>query len=133
MASSALTYICHITTCDWLRQIAKQFCIIIPYHYEICLLPTKVQKCYGCGSDFVDKYRKPPFNLVVKHVDRRVIRRNEVTGQLVFSHDYSNTYYHPSCAHIRRKNRYLPALSSSPKRFLLHWNLASVLSMKHVI
>jgi len=43
-------------------------------------------------------------NLVVKHVDRRVIRRNEVTGQLVFSHDYSNTYYHPSCAHLRRKN-----------------------------
>ena len=63
-----------------------------------------MQKCYGCGSDFVDKYRKPPFNLVLKHVDRRVIRRNEVTGQLVFSHDYSNTYYHPSCAHIRRKN-----------------------------
>ena len=71
-----------------------------PYHYEICLLPTKVQKCYGCGSDFVDKYRKPPFNLVVQHVDRRVIRRNEVTGQLVFSH----TYYHPSCAHLRHKN-----------------------------
>lgn len=27
-----------------------------PYSYEIVLLPTKVKKCYGCGSDFVEKY-----------------------------------------------------------------------------
>ena len=56
------------------------------------------------------KCRKPPFHLVVKHVDRRVIRRNEVAGELVFSHDYSNTYYHPSCAHLRRKNQVFTGL-----------------------
>ena len=54
-----------------------------PHHYEICLLPSKVKKCYGCGNEFVEKYRKPPFNIIVKHMDRRVVRRNEVSGHFV--------------------------------------------------
>ena len=75
-----------------------------PHKYEIVLLPSKVKKCYGCGNDFIEKYRNPPFNLIVKHMDRRVMRRKEQTGQLIFNQDYSNTYYHPVAAHIQRKN-----------------------------
>ena len=37
-----------------------------PFPYEIVLLPNNVRKCYGCGNDFAKKYRKPPFNLIVK-------------------------------------------------------------------
>ena len=33
-----------------------------------------------------------------------MIRRNEHTGQLVYSSDYGNTYYRPHPAHIKRKN-----------------------------
>ena len=28
----------------------------------------------------------------------------EITGALVYSTDFTNTYYHPNPAHIRRKN-----------------------------
>ena len=61
----------------------------------------------------MNKYHSPPFNIVVRHMDRRVIRKNEQTGQLVHSSEYANTYYHPHpthCTHIRRKNPVLTGL-----------------------
>ena len=61
-------------------------------------------ECYGCGENFSEKFRQPPHNIVVKHFDRRVVRRDEITGILVHSTDFANTYYHPSAAHIKRKN-----------------------------
>ena len=53
---------------------------------------------------FAEKFRQRPHNIVVKHVDRRVIRSHDNTGALVYSTDFTNTYYHPNPAHIRRKN-----------------------------
>ena len=44
----------------------------------------------------------PPNNVIVKHVDRRLRGRNE-KGQLVYSPDFTNTYYHPISSHIARK------------------------------
>ena len=74
-----------------------------PHHYEIVTLPNNVQKCYDCGSAFALKYRSAPYNLVIKHVDKRVTGKN-AAGHLVYSGDYTNTYYHPSNSHIKRKN-----------------------------
>ncbi len=37
--------------------------------YTLCILPSNVKKCYGCGDDFIDKYRLPPCNIIVKHMD----------------------------------------------------------------
>ena len=79
-----------------------------PFPYEVVLLPNNVRKCYGCGNDFAEKYRKPPFNLIVKHVDGRIIKKCEQTGQLIFSNDYNNTYYHLVGLHVLCKN---PALT----------------------
>ena len=53
---------------------------------------------------FAEKFRQAPHNIVVKHVDRRVVRRDDNTGALVYSTDFTNTYYHPNPTHIRRKN-----------------------------
>ena len=53
---------------------------------------------------FAENFRQPSHNIVVKHVDRRVVRRDDNTGALVYSIDFTNTYYHPNPAHIRRKN-----------------------------
>ena len=53
---------------------------------------------------FAEKFRQTPYNIVVKHVDRRVVRRDDNTGALVYSTDFTSTYYHPNPAHIRRKN-----------------------------
>lgn len=78
-----------------------------PYRYEVVRLPTRAQKCYGCGMEFAEKYRQPPYNIVVKHVDRRLVRRDERTGLFLYSPDYSNTYYHLDSAHIARKNPFL--------------------------
>ena len=75
-----------------------------PHRYELVTLPGNVKKCYGCGAEFTDKHRSPPYNIVVKHVDRRLVRRDERTGNFLFSADYSNTYYHLDFAHIQRKN-----------------------------
>ena len=54
--------------------------------------------------EFSEKFRQPPYNFVVKHVDRRLVRRNERTGQFHCSADFSNTYYHLDSNHIARKN-----------------------------
>ena len=74
-----------------------------PHHYEIVMLPSNVQKCYGCGAIFSERSRSAPFNLCIKHVDKRVIGKN-ADGHLIYSRDYTNTYYHPSMPHIKRKN-----------------------------
>ena len=75
-----------------------------PHKYEVVVLKQCVKNCYGCGSPFADKYRSSPFNLVVRHVDRRVTGKNDYTGQLLYSRDFSNTYYHLLKSHIQRKN-----------------------------
>ena len=75
-----------------------------PHLYHLVALPSNVKKCYGCGNCFADRFRQSPYNVVVKHIDRRVMRRDQATGALVYSPDYTNTYYHPSFAHIQRKN-----------------------------
>ena len=75
-----------------------------PHPYYLVFLPTKAKKCYGCRRTFVKKYRQPPNNIVVKHVDRRVVGKDGNTGTLVYDTDFTNTYYHPNPSHIKRKN-----------------------------
>ena len=75
-----------------------------PHRYELVTLPGNVKKCYGCGAEFTDRHRSPLYNIVVKYVDRRLVRRDERTGNFLFSADYSNTYYHLDFDHIQRKN-----------------------------
>ena len=73
-----------------------------PSIYELIITPPTVRKCYGCGNDLGDKYKTPPCNIIIKHVDKRVTGKDSATGQ--HSQDYSNTYYHPIAAHITKKN-----------------------------
>lgn len=87
-----------------------------PHAYELIALPTNVRKCYGCGNDFVDKYRNHPYNIIVKHIDRRVMRKDNLTGALIYSTDFSNTYYHPSSEHIRRKNPLFISTKTSSRK-----------------
>ena len=75
-----------------------------PHKYEVVVLKPAVKNFYGCGSLFVERYRRAPFNLVVKHMDRRVTGKDDRTGQLIYSRDFSNTYYHLMKSHIQRKN-----------------------------
>ena len=74
-----------------------------PNKYEVASIESCVTKCYGCGAAFADKFWRPPFHLVVKHLDRRVLGKNNTTGQLLYSNDYFNTYCHLSVSHIQRK------------------------------
>lgn len=74
-----------------------------PNQYEIIVLPAAVKKCYGCGNAFVSKFRKSPHNLIVKHLDWRISGKSP-QGNLTYSADFCNTYYHPSRAHVQRKN-----------------------------
>ena len=57
---------------------------------------------YGCNCEFVD--RQQSYNIIVKHVVRRIVQKDPVTHSYIYSPDFSNTYYHPIFDHIRRKN-----------------------------
>ena len=74
-----------------------------PGRYELVPLPGNVAKCYGCGQNFAEKYRSSPYNIIVKHVDRR-IRGRDASGNIVYNQDFTNTYYHLSKDHILKKN-----------------------------
>ena len=52
-----------------------------PNAYEVVVTPTRVQRYYGCGNDFSPKYKTLPTNIIIKHVDTRVTRRNKQTGK----------------------------------------------------
>ena len=90
-----------------------------PHKYEVVVLKPIVKTCYGCGSPFADKYRSSPYNLVVKHVDRRVTGKNDHTGQLLYSRDFANTYYHLVKSHIQRRNPVFFHLNNSRCRTVL--------------
>ena len=75
-----------------------------PNRYEVVLLEPMVKKCYGCGSAFSERFRSSPFNVILKHVDRRIVTGNNDTGQFQYCSDYSNTYYHLSVNHVKKKN-----------------------------
>ena len=83
-----------------------------PHSYYLVALPTNVKKCYGCVDMFAEKCRQPPQNIVVKHVDWCVVRRDDNTGALVYSTDFTNTYT-IQAAYIRRKNPVLTAMYQS--------------------
>ena len=71
-----------------------------PNRYEVVLLERMVKTCYGCGSDFSEKFRSSPFNVILKYVDRRITGKND-TGQ--YCSDYSNIY-HLTVNHVKKKN-----------------------------
>ena len=52
------------------------------------MLPSNVQKCYGCGAIFSERFRSAPCNLCIKHVDKRVLGQN-ADGHLIYSRDYT--------------------------------------------
>ena len=62
------------------------------------------KKCYGCGRPFADKYNSPPNNLIIRHVDRRIMGKDDATTQLVFNHNFTAAYYHANKMHIVMKN-----------------------------
>ena len=37
-------------------------------------------------------------------MDKRIRKQDEHTGNLIYSPDFTNCYYHPVCMHIRKKN-----------------------------
>ena len=61
-----------------------------PNRYKVVLLEPMVTKCYGCGSAFSERFRSSPFNVILKHVDRRITGKN-YTGQFQYCSDYSST------------------------------------------
>ena len=102
-------------------------------------LPANVKKCYISGDMFAEKFRQTPHNIVVKHLDRRVVRRDDNTGALVYSADFTNTYYHPNPAHIRRKNpvfdglvlidlRTYPSLDEGQREMLKEHGLVNIVN-----
>ena len=105
---------CHTTErlvlCYVLSKLKPPFTL---YHYDLIILPTNVRRCYGCNCEFVDKYRQEPYNIIVKHVDRRIVQKDPVTHSYVYSPDFSNTYYHPISYHIRRRKPKNPLFSGS--------------------
>ena len=83
-------------TGDWSSSSSR-------YQYELIFLPANLSKCYGCSQSFAEKYRHPPYNIVAKHKDRR-IRGVGTNGNIRYSSNFQNTYYHLNNEHILKKN-----------------------------
>ena len=49
-----------------------------------------------------DKYHKPPYNIIVKHVNRRTEGKTDI-GNLLINPDFTAAYYHPTKSHITKK------------------------------
>ena len=96
-----------------------------PYQYELIFLPASVSKCYGCSQSFAEKYRHPPYNIVVKHKDRR-IRGVDTNGNIRYSSDFQNTYYHLNHEHILKKN------PSFDRKIFIRDRVKTNLSQEHV-
>lgn len=85
-----------------------------PFPYEI-VEKAKSSLCYGCGQKLSALHNRPPFNLVVKHVDRRIVMERK-TGEVMCHPEFSPTYYHLVPSHIRRKNPYFDGYVMIKKR-----------------
>ena len=96
-----------------------------PYQYELIFLPASVSKCYGCSQSFAEKCRHPPYNIVVKHKDRR-IRGVDTNGNIRYSSDFQNTYYHLNNEHILKKS------PSFGRKIFITDSVKTNLSQKHV-
>ena len=59
--------------------------------------------CRGQACDLHTAFLVFVAVIMIKHFDRRVVRRDASTGAMVHSADFANTYYHPSPVHIMRK------------------------------
>ena len=46
-----------------------------PDRYEVVTLPGNVKKCYGCGAEFTDRHRSPPYNIVYNTHFKRLHHR----------------------------------------------------------
>ena len=66
---------------------------MLPYHYEMIILPNNLQKYYGYGQRFIDCYRVFLNYLIVRHRDHRVMGMG-ITGQPIVNRDSQYTYYH---------------------------------------
>ena len=73
-----------------------------PNRYEVVLLEPLVKKCHGCGIALWERFRNLPFNVILKHVYRRITAKND-TGQFLYCSDYSNIY-HLTVNHVKKKN-----------------------------
>ena len=47
-----------------------------------------IHACYGCGSNFTNKYDKLPNNIIIKHVDRRIRGKTDI-GNLLYNADFT--------------------------------------------
>ena len=87
-----------------------------PYHYQLVTLTNRVKKCYGCGQDFAQLYRKEPKNVIVRHYDKRVKGKDQ-QGNLVYSQDFQAAYYHLNPSHILKKTHSSMDESQWPESF----------------
>ena len=74
-----------------------------PYPSEFVQKPKNVHVCYGCGTNFTEKYSSEPNNVIIKHIDRRT-RGKGSDGRLLYNADFTPNYYHPIRSHVSRKN-----------------------------
>ena len=75
---------------------------IITHTYEVVEKVKEAMKCYGCGQNFANNIT---FNLVIKHIDRR-IRGKDSDGRFICNSDFTPVCYHPVVSDILRKNPY---------------------------
>ena len=104
-----------------------------PYQYELIFIPANISKCYVCSQSFAEKYSHPSCNMVMKHKGQR-IRGVDTNGNIRYSSDFQNTYYHLNHELVLKKNPLLTEifLSETELRPNCRKSMWSILTNHHL-
>ena len=71
--------------------------------FELTYLHGIISKCYGCDKKYTDLNRRPPFDLIIKHLEVRP-RYNPEKKEWYIPHNKakSNAYYHLEISCVQR-------------------------------
>ena len=80
-----LACVCKRHVSVWLSCNPRSYWIFVhsgtlSHKYKVVILEPSIKCCYRSGNLFADKYRSSPYNLVVKHVDRRLTGKMTLLG-----------------------------------------------------
>lgn len=73
-----LVCVCKRHVSVWFSYNPRSYWVLVhsgtlPHKYKVVIQEPSVKCCYRSGNLFIDKYRSSPYNLVGKHVDRRLV------------------------------------------------------------
>ena len=92
-----------------------------PFHVILFGSVTNLKRCYGCKSEFKDKYKSEPYDVILKHYCYR--RYKDKSGNYVLSNHLQAAYFHLNLDCARKQAPHMEL-----ENIIVHHEVRSVLS-----